>query len=37
MAVRRLHAIGYVERVLLVVHTFREEGPRRNYADYLSA
>lgn len=22
----RLHAIGYVERVLLVVHTFREEG-----------
>jgi len=21
----RLHAIGYVERVLLVVHTFREE------------
>jgi uncharacterized DUF497 family protein len=23
---RRLHAIGYVERVLLVVHTFREEG-----------
>jgi uncharacterized DUF497 family protein len=24
---RRLHAIGYVERVLLVVHTFREEGP----------
>jgi uncharacterized protein len=23
---RRLHAIGYVERVLLVVHTVREEG-----------
>jgi uncharacterized protein len=23
----RLHAIGYVERVLLVVHTVREEGP----------
>jgi uncharacterized DUF497 family protein len=23
---QRLHAIGYVERVLLVVHTFREEG-----------
>ena len=22
----RLHAIGYVEHVLLVVHTFREEG-----------
>jgi uncharacterized protein len=22
----RLHAIGYVGRVLLVVHTFREEG-----------
>jgi uncharacterized protein len=22
----RLHAIGFVERVLLVVHTFREEG-----------
>ena len=22
----RLHAIGYVERVLLVVHTLREEG-----------
>ncbi|HEY7391715.1 MAG TPA: BrnT family toxin [Bryobacteraceae bacterium] len=22
----RLHAIGYVERVLLVVHTMREEG-----------
>jgi len=22
----RLHAIGYVDRVLLVVHTFREEG-----------
>jgi uncharacterized protein len=23
---QRLHAIGYVEGVLLVVHTFREEG-----------
>jgi uncharacterized protein len=23
---QRLHAIGYVQRVLLVVHTFREEG-----------
>jgi uncharacterized DUF497 family protein len=23
---QRLHAIGYVERVLLVVHTVREEG-----------
>jgi len=23
----RLHAPGYVERVLLVVHTIREEGP----------
>jgi uncharacterized protein len=23
----RLHAIGYVNRVLLVVHTIREEGP----------
>ena len=23
---QRLHAIGYVARVLLVVHTFREEG-----------
>lgn len=23
---QRLHAIGYVERVLLVVHTFREQG-----------
>ena len=22
----RLHAIGYVERVLLVVHTFRDQG-----------
>jgi uncharacterized DUF497 family protein len=33
---QRLHAIGYVDRVLLVIHTVREEGPRCDYPDYFS-
>ncbi len=32
----RLHAIGYVDRVLLVVHTVREEGVGAIYPHHFS-
>ena len=31
----RLHAIGYVGRVLLVVHTVKGRGSRRDYQDHF--